>query len=612
LTKIVAWNDELKERFYGDPDLQAHSLFLEDHPDYPSYLLVNSFDPLYAHTLKDVIGEFRAVHKLDLEKLTKAADEYGYNPLIYTKDPQTLQEILIRLNDPLGFDLNVTLYPFQLRGFNYMKDLPRSICNWQTGTGKSVWAVTWVKYLLHTDQIDKVVVLSKAHNKFNWVNQFDKIGSLEALTDEVSAGGFAGEDLTSAQKKRKNREKLYQENQIIVLNYEKLKFRPREEKDRYLAGRKLPSSSGDGQELAAALKGQRVAWILDEAPTKLKSMSTGWYKGLNQLLKMTKESRITVLTATKLEKNPEDLYSWVKLLDKTIWPSKAVFRSMYAKRMFDWRVMSWDVEKLPEIGMRLAHLISKADKYLDPEIRTQFPEFHHEDILVDLYPSERKVYDAIRDKVRGQDTLTLASLTPLQIATNNMSYLERSSSEIAKDVFNQFKPTDTHIAKLEKLRDLIDEIPGKIVIFSAFNELGSQMLASYLRSWGYTFVLYGGSAIQKQQAQDSFTKNLGIRIFLSSDQGSDSINLQEASSVIHYDLPWNSSTFVQRQNRIHRITSEHSHVYSYSLIAAGTLEQKKLAMIERKRKMEEAVDIELDLQAELFDNWNLEDLKEFL
>lgn len=602
MSSILTWSDQLRNQFKTwDKEQQSKALFVEDHPDFPAYLLVNSFDPLYTHTLKEVIGEYRAVHKLDINKLLKAAEEYGYESIIYTRDTNELFSFLDKLDDPLSVSINVEPYAFQRRGFNYLKDLEASICNWSTGTGKSVFGVAWAKYLLETGAAEKVVVLSKSHNKYNWVNQFANIGSLDSITDEDVKG-------SNPAKRREARAQLYQDNDIFVINYEKLRFRPENEKDRYLGGRKMPSASGDGQELLAALKGKKVAWVLDEAPTKLKSMQTGWYKGLVRLLKQTDSNRITALTATKLEKNPEDLYAWVKILAPTIWPTKAVFRSMYAKRMFDWRVMAWDLERLPEIGMRLAHITSRADKYLDPEIRAQFPEFHHEDVYVDLYSQEHRIYEAIRNEVKNQNTLTVASLSPLQIACNNIAFLGASDSELARRIFSQYRPTDANLAKLEKLHDMLDEIPGKIVIFSAFTEFGSRMLAPYIAKWGHRFVIYDGNAKQKQDAQEKFTDDPNVRIFLSSDQGSDSINLQEASTVINFDTPWNASTFIQRQNRIHRITSEHSHVYSYTLVTTGTLEERKLAIIARKMKMEQAVDTALDQQAELINTYSAEDL----
>lgn len=605
MQNILQW-ENVKADFKGwDNDQQSKTLFIENHPEYPAFLLVNSFDPLFSHRLKDTIGEYRAVHKLDINKLLTAAQDSGFDPVVFTSDPDELYEFIDKLDEPLPIKLSVELFPFQLRGFNYLKDLPSSICNWSTGTGKSIFAVAWAKYLLETDQVDKIVVLSKSHNKYNWTRQFRDIGYLDSVTDEDVKGG-------NVTIRRERRGQLYKDNQIFVINYEKMRFRPEEDPTRYLAGRKLPSASGDGQELEAALKGLRVAFILDEAPTKLKSMKTGWYKGLSKLQNVCSSYRTTALTATKLERDPEDLYAWVKVLDRTLWPTKAQFRSMYARRMLDWRVLSWDAEKLPEIGMRLAHITSRADKYLDPDIRDQFPEAHHEDIFIDLHSTERKVYDALCKEVKEQQNLTMSSLAPLQIVCNNMSLLSQSSSPLAKKVADQFRPSDKNLAKLETLHDMLLDIPGKVVIFSAFTEYGSTMLAPYLAKWGHRFVIYDGNAKRKQDAQDRFTKDDSIKVFLSSDQGSDSINLEQAASLIHYDLPWNASTLIQRQNRIHRITSEHLHVYSYSLITSHTLEERKLAVIESKKGMEAAVDTELINQAELLVNFSSSDLRSLL
>jgi len=605
MSQVIRWDDSLKSDFKKWVDDKSSVLIIENHPTYLSYLVVNSFNPDFEEIFESVIGPYKAIHKLDIYKLLEAAEKEQFS-VVFINDPQEVFDFVDSLNDPLPVKLNVNLFPFQLRGFNYLKDLDASICNWSTGTGKSVWAVTWSKYLLETNQIDKIIVLSKSHNKYNWQRQYKGIGDLDSITDEDVKGS------NKTDVKRERRETLYADNQIIILNYEKLRFRPENEKERFLAGRKLPSSSGDGAELLKALKGKRVAWILDEAPSKLKSMNTGWYKGLSKLQSKTKSNKITALTATKIEKNPEDLYAWIKVLDKQIWPTKVNFRYAYARSMIGYQVLSWDASKLPEIGMKIAHFTSKADKYLDPDIRDQFPESHHEDVYIQLYPTERRIYDALKKEIKDQDLLTISSLAPLQIAVNNVSYLKNSTSPLAQKIADQFRPSDSHVAKIDKLHDMLDEIPGKVVIFSAYTEFGSLMLADYLTKWGYWFALYDGDAKKKQMAQDAFNNNPKIKIFLSSDQGSDSINLEQAASVIHYDLPWNSSTFIQRMNRIHRITSKHLHVYSYSLIADKTLEEGKLDTLERKRVMELAVDEHLTNQEDLMRSFSSDQLREMI
>lgn len=610
MVKFERWNETFLEEFrQWDTERQGRALFIEEHPDYPAYLLVNSFDPLFPHTLKDIVGEYRAVHKLQFQKLIDAAEEHGFDTIIYARDPAELYAFIEHLDDPLPVELNVELRKFQLRGFNYLKDMPSSICNWSTGTGKSVFGVTWVKYLLETGKVDKVVVLSKSHNKINWQRQFWKIGSLLAATDAVSG--------SSTTIKRERRKEVYTNNNIIIVNYEKMKFRPENETERRdLTGRKLPSSSGDGQELTEALKGKRVAWVFDEMPTKMKSQQTAWYKGCQKLARATKCNYMTMLTATKIERSPENIYSCVKILDKTIWPNLAGFRAQYAKSMSafaEWQVASWDYKKLPEMGMRLAHITHKASKYTDPEIAAEFPVDHWEDVWLDMSDQDRKLYDAIRKGILEQsdDNITITKLIPLQLVCNNPMLLSKSTSKVAQEAVKKFTLTDKHCAKLEKLHDILDDVDGKVVIFSAFNDFGSRMLSQYLVSWGVPFVLYDGNDNAKQKAQDRFRQDKRIRVFLSSDQGSDSIDLEQAATVINYDLPANHSTLIQRVNRISRLTSQHDRIYFMNLVYADTMEEKKLDMLDRKRLMEEAVDTDLSVQSDLL-NSDFEQLKDWI
>jgi SNF2 family DNA or RNA helicase len=123
-----------------------------------------------------------------------------------------------------------------------------------------------------------------------------------------------------------------------------------------------------------------------------------------------------------------------------------------------------------------------------------------------------------------------------------------------------------------------------------YNEFGSRALAEYVQKWGHSYVLYDGTPTQMQSAQDRFREDPSIKVFISSDKGSDSINLEQATSVINYDLPWKYSTLLQRVNRINRITSTASHVWYYNLIMVSTMEERKQEILERKRLMAEAID----------------------
>lgn len=554
-------------------------LFLEKHPRYNTHYLVESFDPIYVYDLKEVIGEYRSVFMFKVDHLRDVAEEKGYERLIYLHDPSEVLEKYSRLEDSYPYPFGVDLKRFQIQGFNYCKDLQNDIITWSTGTGKTIYSIAKAKHLLETGKVDKVVVVSKSHNKINWKRQFKDVGFLEAEIAEAPGN--------TAALRRERRTAIYNSSQIFIINYEKLRLRPK---------KTARSATGDGQEIAAALKKQNVYFIYDEMPTKLKNQSTVTWKGIKRILKDTKFAYQTCLSATPLDNSPEDIYNCVKLMDPKIFGSLSKFRAEYAKTFnpfIKWQVDLWDVKKLQEMGMRLAHMTHTANKYRDPEIRAEFPEEHWEDIVIDMSPEDRVLYDQVEKKLiteMGKDFDILPRLHVLQTICSNPLWLELSNSKLAQAVLEKKKVTDKFSAKLETLKEMLEVIEGKVVLFSMYNEQGAQQLAKYIQEWGHSYVLYNGNEHQLQLAEDKFRQDGSIKVFISSDRGSDSINLEQAVTVINYDLPYKYSTLLQRVNRINRITSTADHVWYYNLIVADSMEERKKEILDIKKALHEALE----------------------
>jgi SNF2 family DNA or RNA helicase len=580
------------------------TLFLERHPEYPTYYLVSTLDNSHMFELHELVGDYSSVFVFDTDKLRDLAEEKGYQQIIYLDDPQEIVKQREALDDPFPFDLNVELKKFQLQGFNYCRNLKSDIINWSTGTGKSVYAVAKAKYLLSTGKIDKVVVVSKGHNKINWQRQFELIGGLDAVVAEGTGN--------RAEIRREKRVDIYNTEPIFIINYEKLRFRSDKKYGREFVG--------DGNELVQILKGQRVYFIWDEMPTRLKNRTTTAWKGANKILKACKEPYQSMLSATPVENSPEDVYACVKLLDPKIFGTLQDFRQRYARSFnpwVKWQVASWDVKKLEELGMRISHMTHVANKYRDPEIRAQFPAENWEDIIIDMSPEDRRLYIQVERKLAEEFNLdptenVLPKLLILQLICNNPAWLNISDSEIAQRIIQKRPTTDQYAAKLETLHEMLDQIEGKVVLFSMYNTFGSQPLSKYLTSWGITNVLYDGSDRQKQDAQDLFQSNPAVKVFVSSDAGSDSINLEQATTVINFDLPWKYSTLLQRVNRINRITSDAEQVWYFNLINAGTMEERKQIILNKKKGMQDAIDKESGLYSETLSSLSQSDYKYIL
>ena len=101
--------------------------------------------------------------------------------------------------------------------------------------------------------------------------------------------------------------------------------------------------------------------------------------------------------------------------------------------------------------------------------------------------------------------------------------------------------------------------------------------------------LDGGTRGPDRPACDAFNSDDGPPIFLISlKAGGTGLNLTAADTVIHYDPWWNPAVEDQATDRAHRIGQTQA-VISYKLITRGTVEEKILALQQRKRALAQGI-----------------------
>jgi SNF2 family DNA or RNA helicase len=114
---------------------------------------------------------------------------------------------------------------------------------------------------------------------------------------------------------------------------------------------------------------------------------------------------------------------------------------------------------------------------------------------------------------------------------------------------------DTKFDKLlEVLHGLDEEQPGeKIVIFSYFKKT-LEYLSQRLQKKGYSNTVISGDydGEERRKRIASFSQPDGPRILLSSEVGSEGLDMQFCHIMINYDLPWNPMVVEQRIGRLDR------------------------------------------------------------
>ena len=132
-----------------------------------------------------------------------------------------------------------------------------------------------------------------------------------------------------------------------------------------------------------------------------------------------------------------------------------------------------------------------------------------------------------------------------------------------------------------KYRALVDFIKGrltqtaseKIILFSFYRgTIG--YLARRLRADGITCaVILGGMGDEKHREIARFADPRGPSILISSEVGSEGIDLQFAKVLINYDLPWNPMKVEQRIGRIDRLGQKSDKIHIINFVARDTIEE---------------------------------------
>lgn len=170
--------------------------------------------------------------------------------------------------------------------------------------------------------------------------------------------------------------------------------------------------------------------------------------------------------------------------------------------------------------------------------------------------------------------------------------------------------------KLKGLGTLIDQLTRKnaerwrMVVFTGRIETQTTIQA-FLEQRGLKVGIINGSSGQRNQDTiKRFRRNPpDCHVIVSTEAGSEGVNLQVANVLVNYDLPWNPMIVEQRIGRIQRLASEHASVSILNIILKDTFEEYIVGRLMEKLQMAAHAigDIESLLEASGIDDEDGED-----
>ena len=172
---------------------------------------------------------------------------------------------------------------------------------------------------------------------------------------------------------------------------------------------------------------------------------------------------------------------------------------------------------------------------------------------IDDYIDEHTVIDEYgRERSGAMGLVTVKR----QLASSVWGYLNKNEDlDRGIDRFSEYKD-----AKFEQLLSILKTVfehgNKKIIVFAIFKKT-IKYLNIRLKKAGYKCaVIYGDSNIDKTEVLRRFQFDDSIRVLLSSEVGSEGLDMQFCNTLVNYDLPWNPMVVEQRIGRIDRFGQE--------------------------------------------------------
>ena len=136
-----------------------------------------------------------------------------------------------------------------------------------------------------------------------------------------------------------------------------------------------------------------------------------------------------------------------------------------------------------------------------------------------------------------------------------------------------------HDSKFDKLNSVLSDHISKnpeekIIIFSYFKATLRYLQNRLSKSGLSCIILMGGMDTPPDQVISAFEDPNGPNILLSSEIGSEGIDLQFSHIIINYDLPWNPMRVEQRIGRVDRIGQESSTISILSFFYEDTIDAR--------------------------------------
>jgi len=323
--------------------------------------------------------------------------------------------------------------------------------------------------------------------------------------------------------------------------------------------------------------GMEFDWVILDEAQHIKNRQTQ----NAQAVKAIKSHHRLVLTGTPLENSVLDLWSIFDFLMPGYLGAAQDFRERYE--------IPITREKSDAAQARLARRLRPFMlRRLKREVATDLPAKLEQVSWCDLTADQQAVYTELLQASRREITDAVGAqglARSRMIILNALLRLRQVCCDLRLLKLDNINPA-TASAKVDLFSELLEEVIDgghRVLVFSQFVTM-LHLLRDNLKAEEIDFCYLDGSTSNRGEVVQQFqTSNVPV-FLISLKAGGVGLNLTAADTVIHFDPWWNPAVEDQASDRAHRI-GQTRVVTSYKLITRGTVEEKILALQNRKREI---------------------------
>lgn len=293
-------------------------------------------------------------------------------------------------------------------------------------------------------------------------------------------------------------------------------------------------------------------------------------KGLLAICKYAKY--VYPMSGTPLTNSPLNIFLPLKCVDGKV-TNFTQFKSRYAVwgGFGNYSIVGW--RNLGELQMILSMKSQRREK---KDVLDLPPKIYIDEYL-EMESAQKRIYENVKNQIMQDIDIKAFTLNP-------MAQLLRARQATA---FTKIlSPTVDESIKLVRLKEILEETEGKVVIFSQWTTV-TDILEKELAEYNPAVVT--GNTKDREAQINKFKVDPTCKIIIGTTGAlGTGFTLTEANTAIFFDQCWNYASQEQAADRIYRIGTKRS-VNIISLICKNTVDEFVSKTIQKKRMMGDAL-----------------------